>query len=210
MRALDQNVKLTKLISYIRCPSYHLISWNKSVMWSSWNSWKKKWFSYKCSDIDNWMAYYIIWIISTQSKIRKIFVFRTTRKCSLKLVRMYFGIFCHQYKGSLNIIQQDWWVDFQFFTISWPWRTIPMMHQTAVINTFFWFPHNRTDIYFLKVNNKWRLSGVFIVNFKQIFTPSSSVSIVNFKACLCYFLSNLFFSLNYSPSKTIKNVLYFI
>ena len=30
------------------------------------------------------------------------------------------------------------------------------------------------------------------------------------KACVCYFLSNFFFSPNDSPSKTMKNVFYFI
>ena len=30
------------------------------------------------------------------------------------------------------------------------------------------------------------------------------------KACVCYFLSNFYFSPNDSPSKTMKNVLYFI
>ena len=30
------------------------------------------------------------------------------------------------------------------------------------------------------------------------------------KACVRYFLSNFYFSLNDSPSKTMKNVLYFI
>ena len=30
------------------------------------------------------------------------------------------------------------------------------------------------------------------------------------KACVCYFISNFYFSLNDSPSKTIKNVFYFI
>ena len=45
-------------------------------------------------------------------------------------------------------------------------------------------------IYLVKVNNRntgtrcecqWRRSGVYIVNFKYIFTPCSSVSIVNFE-----------------------------
>ena len=31
-----------------------------------------------------------------------------------------------------------------------------------------------------------------------------------FKACVCYFLSNFYFSLNDSPSKTMKSVFYFI
>ena len=31
-----------------------------------------------------------------------------------------------------------------------------------------------------------------------------------FKACVCYFLSNFYFSSNDSPSKTMKNVFYFI
>ena len=31
-----------------------------------------------------------------------------------------------------------------------------------------------------------------------------------FKACVCYFLSNFYFSPNDSPSKTIKNAFYFI
>ena len=32
----------------------------------------------------------------------------------------------------------------------------------------------------------------------------------NLKACVCYFLSNLYFQPNDSPSKTMKNVFYFI
>ena len=31
-----------------------------------------------------------------------------------------------------------------------------------------------------------------------------------FKACVCYFLSNFYFSPNDRPSKTMKNVFYFI
>ena len=33
---------------------------------------------------------------------------------------------------------------------------------------------------------------------------------VIFKACVCYFLSNFYFSPNHNPSETMKNVFYFI
>ena len=34
--------------------------------------------------------------------------------------------------------------------------------------------------------------------------------ILALKACVCYFLSNFYFSLNDSPSKTMKNDFYFM
>ena len=37
-----------------------------------------------------------------------------------------------------------------------------------------------------------------------------SQCILCLKACVCYFLSNFYFSPNYSPSKTMQNVFYFI
>ena len=41
--------------------------------------------------------------------------------------------------------------------------------------------------------------------------PSANVFVFrDFKACVCYFLSNFYFSQNDSPSKTLKDVFYFI
>ena len=51
--------------------------------------------------------------------------------------------------------------------------------------------------------NKRLMSGPDLTN--QIISI-----LVKFKACVHYFLSNLYFSLNDSPSKTMKNVFYFI
>ena len=39
---------------------------------------------------------------------------------------------------------------------------------------------------------------------------SLNITVLNIKACVYYFLSKFYFSLNYGPSKTIKNVFYFI
>ena len=41
-------------------------------------------------------------------------------------------------------------------------------------------------------------------------TTNTIQYVSEFKACICYFLSNFYFSRNDSPSKTMKNVFYFI
>ena len=42
--------------------------------------------------------------------------------------------------------------------------------------------------------------------FKQVISTKFAI----FKACVCYFLSNFYFSPNDSPSTAMKNVFYFI
>ena len=40
--------------------------------------------------------------------------------------------------------------------------------------------------------------------------PQNMLNYFTVKACVCYFLSNFYFSPNNSPLKTMKNVFYFI
>ena len=65
--------------------------------------------------------------------------------------------------------------------------------------------------------NKLSELGIFKENFKELninleLQPSKFLLVQRFlfKACVRYFLSNFYFSPNDSPSKTMKNVFYFI
>ena len=72
------------------------------------------------------------------------------------------------------------------------------------------------DSNFLSVSlSSFMLFG-FIVRIYSIFprenlkTKKEKIKLVIFKACVCYFLSKLYFSPNDSPVKTMKNIFHFI
>ena len=83
---------------------------------------------------------------------------------------------------------------------------------------------NRKENYFydlsLKLNNPqtspktyWSIIKSSYNGRKIPLIPTFSLNgkiITNFKACIHYFLLNFYFSLNDSPSKTMKNVFYLI
>ena len=61
----------------------------------------------------------------------------------------------------------------------------------------------------------WEILSRYILE-NNYFEKNRELSMKNpieksiFKACVCYFLSNFYFSPNDSPSKTMKNAFYFI
>ena len=68
----------------------------------------------------------------------------------------------------------------------------------------------------INFSNYERFSGIdvtynnFLDKFMKVVNEIAAGEEIRIKACVCYFLSNFYFSPNDSPSKNMKNVFYFI
>ena len=90
------------------------------------------------------------------------------------------------------------------YTSNLLWLCIFIIYSLYSNQIFYYFISKKT---YLSHTGHFKTSWKVL---KQLQAWCNLLLIVHIKACVCYFLSNFYFSPNDSPSKHMKNVFYFI